>query len=255
VAAVLRAYRDGSIFGTTYGDAPPAVVGLHGWARQARDFDRAFAGLDAVALDLPGFGASPPPPEAWGSPEYAAAVAAVVEELTAGRPAPAAVVVVGHSFGGRVAVHLAASRPELVRALVLTGVPLLPQPGAPRPRPALSFRVGRALHRAGLLKEARLEALRQRYGSRDYAAARGVLRDVLVRVVNERYDEPLAKITCPIVLAWGELDDVAPPAVAEAVAARCPTATLSVCPGAGHLTLTAAPDCIRAAIDHCLQLT
>ena len=231
------------------------VVGLHGWARSARDFDRVLPGLDALALDLPGFGASPPPPEAWGSPEYAAAVAPVLEELADGRPSRVAFVVVGHSFGGRVAVHLAASRPDLVRALVLTGVPLLPRPGGASRRPALGYRVGRALHRAGLLREARMEELRQRYGSRDYAAARGVMREVLVRVVNERYDEPLGRITCPIALTWGERDDVAPPAVAEAVAARCPTATLLICPGAGHLTLTAAPDCVRAAIDHCLQLT
>lgn len=252
---VLRAYRNGSIFATTHGDAAPAVLGLHGWARRARDFDRVFAGLDAVALDLPGFGASPPPPDAWGSPEYAAAVATAIEEIGDGeRPAP--LVVVGHSFGGRVAVHLAAARPDLVRALVLTGVPLVPAPGAPSKRaPALVFRAGRALRRAGLLNETRLEALRQRYGSRDYAAATGVMREVLVRVVNETYEAPLGAITCPIELAWGELDDVAPPTVAEAVAARCPTATVALCPGAGHLTLTAAPECVRAAVDRCLQLT
>ncbi len=100
-----------------------------------------------------------------------------------------------------------------------------------------------------------MERLRQRYGSRDYAAATGVMRDVLVGVVNETYETPLRAITCPVELAWGERDDVAPPTVADAAAALCPTATVTRCPGAGHLTLTEAPDCVRAAIDRCLQLT
>jgi pimeloyl-ACP methyl ester carboxylesterase len=249
---VLRAYRKGTIFGITSGDGLPVVVGLHGWARRAQDFDEVFAGLDAVALDLPGFGASPPPPEAWGSADYAGAVASVIEEL---HDPVAPVVVVGHSFGGRVAVQLAARQPHLVRGLVLTGVPLLHPADTPRRRPALAFRIGRALHRSGVLTEARMERLRQRFGSRDYATAAGVMREVVVRVVNETYEAPLRAIACPIELAWGELDDVAPLTVAKAAAALCPTANLSVCRGADHLTLTAAPGCVRAAIDRCLQPT
>ena len=120
--------------------------------------------LDALALDLPGFGDSPAPPVPWGSPEYAGAVARVIEEL--GAP----VVVLGHSLGGRVAVHLAARRPDLVTSLVLTGAPLW-RPAGPPPRPAARFRLARRLRRLGLLGEDRMEAARQRYGSSDYRAA------------------------------------------------------------------------------------
>jgi pimeloyl-ACP methyl ester carboxylesterase len=261
VDGVLRAFRNGTIFGTTFGDSPAAVLGLHGWARRSADFDGVFAGLDAVALDLPGFGASPLPPAPWSTADYAAAVADVLEELQPPAIAPAIapatpLVVVGHSFGGRVAVHLGAARPDLVRALVLTGVPLVPPPSAPGRRPpALAFRAARALHRAGLVSEVRMERLRRRYGSADYAAADGVMREVLVRAVNETYEVPLRAVTCPVELVSGELDQVAPPSVAEAAAALCPSAHTSVCQGAGHLTLTTAADCVRAAVDRCLQLT
>ncbi|MDP9388251.1 MAG: alpha/beta hydrolase, partial [Actinomycetota bacterium] len=118
-AAVLKAFAGGRLFGVAHGSGPASVLALHGWGRSAADFDAALAGLDAVALDLPGFGATPPPPQAWGGAEYAAAVAPVLDEM-----APP-VVVLGHSFGGRVAVHLAASRPPLVAGLVLAGVPLV----------------------------------------------------------------------------------------------------------------------------------
>ncbi|MBO0715077.1 MAG: alpha/beta hydrolase, partial [Acidimicrobiales bacterium] len=206
--------------------------------------------LDAVALDLPGFGASPPPEEPWGSGDYARALAPVAEELVGARGGP--LVVLGHSFGGRVALELAAGRPDLVGALVLTGVPHLVEVGeGGRRKGAVPFRLGRALHRRGLVSDARLERMRHRYGSADYRAASGVMREVLVRTVNERYDEALARVACPVELVWGDDDRDAPLALAEAAETRFRQAALTVCPGAGHLTpLTAAATLRAAALRH-----
>jgi len=243
---MLKAFAGGRLFGALHGNPPPRVLALHGWGRTSRDFDAVLAGLDAVALDLPGFGASPVPPEAWGAAEYAAAVAAAVDEP---------VVVVGHSFGGRVAVHLAATRPELVRALVLTGVPLLRPPGAVRRKPARLFRLARALHRRGLVGDGRMEALRQRYGSADYRAAQGIMRAVHVRAVNETYESQLGALRCPVELVWGEGDADVPLSVASAAAELVPGATVTVLPGVAHLVPTAAPADLRAAIDRAVSST
>jgi pimeloyl-ACP methyl ester carboxylesterase len=206
--------------------------------------------LDAVALDLPGFGASPPPEEPWGSADYARALSPVVEELVGalGRP----LVVLGHSFGGRVALELAGGSPDLVGALVLTGVPHLVEVGeGGRRKGAVPFRLGRALHRRGLMSDARLDRMRHRYGSADYRASTGVMREVLVRTVNERYDQVLAGVACPVELVWGDDDRDAPLAVARVAETRLRHATLTVCAGAGHLTpLTAAPALRAAALRH-----
>jgi hypothetical protein len=74
VPPVLRAFADGTIFGDAYGASPPRVLALHGWRRDRSDFRAVLDGLDALAVDLPGFGASPAPPSAWGSAEYARAL-------------------------------------------------------------------------------------------------------------------------------------------------------------------------------------
>jgi pimeloyl-ACP methyl ester carboxylesterase len=116
--------------------------------------------------------------------------------------------VLGHSFGGRVAVCLAARRPELVSGLVLTGVPLLRL--AATPRPALTYRLARAANRAGLLSDKRMDKLRDSRGSADYRAATGMMRDILVKSVNETYDTELRAIRCPVRLVWGERDTAAP---------------------------------------------
>jgi pimeloyl-ACP methyl ester carboxylesterase len=198
--------------------------------------------MAAVAVDLPGFGATSPPPEPWGSADYAAALVPVLAELQV----PA--VVVGHSFGGRVAVHLAAAQPGLVKALVLTGVPLVRQSGGSR-RPPLRYRVGRALYGRGLVGEARMETLRQRYGSPDYRAATGVMRQVLVRTVNETYDDQLRAVRCPVELVWGDDDTEAPLSVAEWASGLLARPNLTVCRGAGHLVPLTAPDALRLAIE------
>ena len=243
---MLKAFADGRLFGAAHGGGPPWVLALHGWARTHRDFDATLTGMDAIAVDLPGFGAAPPPPQAWGAAGYADAVAAVLEEMAV------PVVVLGHSFGGRVALHLAAAHPDRVGGLVLTGVPLVRRPGVPARRPALVYRLGRGLHRRGLLGERRMEALRQRYGSADYRAAHGVMRQVHVRAVNETYEDQLASVACPVELVWGDDDAEVPLAVAEAAMSRLGQATLTVVPGAGHLVPLTAPGELRAAVERCL---
>jgi pimeloyl-ACP methyl ester carboxylesterase len=150
-----------------------------------------------------------------------------------------------------VAVHLAAGWPERVRALVLTGAPLV-KLGEGR-KPALRYRVGRALHRRGVLSEEAMERLRQQYGSPDYRAAEGIMRAVHVVSVNERFDDQLRAVRCPVELVWGDDDAEVPVAVAERAAALLGDATITLCPGAGHMVPLTAPDALRAAIARHLQ--
>ena len=203
----------------------------------------------AVALDLPGFGASPAPAEPWGSSDYAGLAERALAEVRGATTEP--VVLLGHSFGGRVAVCLAAQRPDLVRALVLTGAPVLR--AGPIRKPPVGFRISRALRRTGLVPESFLERARKRYGSADYVASEGVMRQVLVRLLAEDYTERLSGLQCPVELVWGDDDTEAPLSVAEDLMKIVPQARLTVCPGAGHLTPLTVPDLIRSAVDRVLD--
>lgn len=251
---MLRSLAGGLLYGETWGEGSPVVVALHGWRRTHADFAPSLGpaaprgALPTLAPDLPGFGATPAPPEPWGSDQYAAAVAQLLEDTGASGAGP---VVVGHSLGGRIAVRLAAARPELVGALVLTGAPLVPKAGG-RSRPPLAFRTARALHRVRVVGDATMERARRRYGSPDYRAAQGVMRDVLVRLVNERYDDALAALRCPVELVWGDDDAEAPPETARALEQAIADARLTLCPGAGHLLPLTAPVELRAAVERAL---
>jgi pimeloyl-ACP methyl ester carboxylesterase len=74
-----------------------------------------------------------------------------------------------------------------------------------------------------------------------------------VKVVNESYEEELARLRGPVNLLWGADDTEAPPAIAARVAAtleeRGVAVTLEVLPGVGHFVPTQAPSELRRVID------
>jgi len=250
---MLSAFANGSLFGERTGDAPMTVLALHGWGRSHKDFDQVLRSptpLDAIALDLPGFGATPPPDAPMSSKNFAQVVAPVLDE------AKQPVVIVGHSHGGRVAVELATLHPERVRALVLVAAPILRRTDVKKP--SASYRFVRFLHKVHLISDERFEARRKRSGSADYNAAQGVMRDTLVTVINESFEAELAGLACPVVLVWGSDDADVPLEIATRAAeligtnsasGTTPKVTLNVLDGVGHLVPTAAPAAVRAAID------
>lgn len=236
---MLTSLAGGSILAERFGDGPPTVIALHGWGRTGVDFAPVLDGWDGLAVHLPGFGPAPPPETAWSPEDYATWLA---EGIDPARPP----IVLGHSFGGRVAVRLAAHHPALVRSLVLTGVPfgrLSPAKKAP-----WALRAAKRLRRWGIVPESRVESLRQRYGSADYRASRGVMRDILVRAVNEDYFDDLARIPHPTRLVWGEGDVPAPVTLADTAHRILARSTVTVVPGAGHLLDDALNQALRQAL-------
>jgi pimeloyl-ACP methyl ester carboxylesterase len=237
----LRSFLDGAFFAEIYGEGNPEVLALHGWGRRGKDFAKVLEGLSGIAPDLPGFGASPVPGEVIGADSYADIVAASLDSFD--RPP----VLVGHSFGGCVAVCLAAKHPERVGPLVLTGVPLIrPQSGR---KPSFGYRTVRRLNEVGLISDERLEREKRRRGSADYRAATGVMRDILVKVVNESYEGQLVEVSQPVHMVWGAEDQEVPVIVAEKAKELLGRASLEVLPGVGHFVPLEAPESLRTSIE------
>ncbi len=237
----LRSFVDGALFAEVYGHEKPRVIALHGWGRRGADFKQSLHDLPALAPDLPGFGASPAPDTVIGADGYSDIVAQILDDFD---EPPA---LIGHSFGGRIAVCLAAKMPEKVGPLVLTGVPLVRY--GSRRKPALSYRMLRGLNNLGVISDDRMESERRKRGSADYRAVTGVMRDVLVKVVNESYEPQLRQIGSPVAMLWGSNDTVVPVAVAREAALLLADASLEILDGVGHHVPVEAPDALRRVLD------
>jgi pimeloyl-ACP methyl ester carboxylesterase len=234
----VQVFADGALFGEVYGETPQ-VIALHGWARSSRDFGKLFSiadenrpALSGIAFDLPGFGNSPPFDHNVGSAEYAELVASVISSIE--KP----IVLVGHSFGGRVAIHIAAIVPDKVKALVLTGVPLIK---LSNPKPKLSYKILRKMHHYKLIGDNTMEKIRRQFGSSDYAAASPAMRQVLSRVNSEDYRPTMTKIGCQVELLWGENDMTVSLAVAHEASTYFKSVNLTICRGISHLLPTEDP--------------
>src|ERR1051325_11137519 len=96
----------------------PLLVWAHGWGHTHANLlplaEAMQSSARSVLLDFPGFGASPLPAEAWGTAKYAEACAECLASLPPGRR-----LWIGHSFGCRVGLQLAARHPEAVDGLFL----------------------------------------------------------------------------------------------------------------------------------------
>lgn len=234
------------IFGRT-NSPEPAVLAMHGWQRTLSDFDWLLEGdIPTVAIDLPGFGQTELPSSEWGTPQYADAVAQALDSRGWKN-----MVLVGHSFGGRVAVRLAAKRPDLVCGLVITGAPLIRPDDATKSKPTFAFRAAKTLNKLKILPDSLMEKQRQKYGSTGYRTAGPVLRPVFVRVVNDNYDEDLATVGeqhKPTALVWGRNDRDAPTGQVDKLAKVLGAAHVVVGESMGHDTVNEMRDELRAAI-------
>lgn len=242
---MLKSFVSGQVFAEQQGSGHPVVVALHGWARDRTDFRVALSDFDSLSLDLPGFGLSPAPGRAWDTGDYVECVLQVVKQM------PVPPVIVGHSFGGRVALRLAALYPRNVAGLVLTGVPLIRRPV--RGVVPVAYRAIKALHSKGIIGARLMARARSHYGSTDYNNAVGVMRDVLVRVVSESYECDLRALQCPVRLVWGANDTAAPVWMAQEATRLAAQTTMTVLNDVGHFVPLQAPHAIRQAVYELLK--
>jgi pimeloyl-ACP methyl ester carboxylesterase len=266
--------------GGTAGNGTGAVY-VHGLGGSATNWTD-LAGLlgtraAGTAVDLPGFGRSRPSAAFDYTP---AAHADALLCFLAGRNEP--VHLVGNSFGGAVALSVAARRPELVRTLTLVS-PAMPD-RRPDPRRVADLRLALALvpgpvgrrARAGLAAvtpRARAEqVVRVCFGDPSLVPEHRLVEaaeEIGVRNAQEWAQEAgertaramvaswwwgqspwvvAARVQAPTLVVWGDRDRLVSPRLAARTAATIPGARLLMLPGVGHVAQIEAPETVARAV-------
>ena len=214
-------------------DTGPPVIWAHGWGQDRKALHPLAESLKKtgqhILIDFPGFGSSPEPPEIWGTEDYADSLADWLKKQNFGP-----VIWVGHSFGGRVGIQLAARHPELIAGLFLIAAA-----GLKRKRPfhqQLYLKTRIYLFKS-VKKILGTERAKKTFGSRDYKQTSGRMRSVFVRVVNENLTQQAKTIICPVKLVYGSEDTETPPEIGRRLEKLIKNAEMVLFEGQDHYTI------------------
>ncbi len=174
------------------------IIFLHGWGQNIEMMkplgDRLSSNFKITILDLPGFGESNEPPFPWSLDDYKEMLELFVKELKIEKP-----IVIGHSFGGRLAINFSSN--NNIEKLVLFGSPIRPEKSAD----SLKVKTLKSLKKLpGMSRIA--EQMKKYIGSRDYKNASPIMRQILVNTVNKDLTEVAKKIKEPTLIIWGDND-------------------------------------------------
>lgn len=174
------------------------VVFLHGWGANSSAFlfvaKSICASYRVTLIDFFGFGKSDEPKRVYDVNAYAKGVRELLDKTGIERA-----VLVGHSFGGRVALELAAYYPQIVDSLVLI------DSAGIKPRRGIKYYAKVLAHK--LLKKIGKSGLS---GSSDYRELSPVMKRTFINVVNYDQRKLLKLVHCPTAVFWGAKDKDTP---------------------------------------------
>lgn len=225
--------------GLPLGQSPFLVIWGHGWGHSHAvfaPFVQSLAGRAThLLIDFPGFGESPLPPDSWTTRDYAEALVPLLQKA---RASGQKIVWVGHSFGGRVGLQMAAHHPDLIDGLFILAGAGLPRRRSLWQRLRIKIKVAtfKICKRIAPLFGIPVEAVRDRFGSADYRNA-GALRPVFLNVVREDLSAEARQIACPTTLVYGAADTEAPPDIGERLAAMIPGSQFILLQGHDHYSV------------------
>jgi pimeloyl-ACP methyl ester carboxylesterase len=248
------------------GSGPPLlfVHGLSGcWQNWLENLPHFAATHRVIAVDLPGFGASPMPREQISIPGYARFLEGLCDALSID-----AAVVVGNSMGGHVASELAIRSPQRVQRLMLVSAAGISAELVQRNAVMTGGRIMAAIATQSAARHewyARRPGLRRialsfvvRHADRLSAPLAHELMSgsgkpgflpALEAVITHRISERLPQVACPTFVVWGEDDRVIPVKDASRFEQLIPDVRVEVWPDTGHVPMLERPAAFNALLE------
>lgn len=215
------------------------VVLLHGWGSNIKLFksmiDLLKTKYTVIAPDMPGFGESDEPREPWDVSRYVDFVIDFLKPYNI-----KSLTFLGHSFGGRVILKMF-ERTDLPfaieRIILVDSAGVKPKKTMKQKAKLYSYKLAKNILGLEPVKKAfphAIDSLRRKNGSADYNAASPIMRQCLVKVVNEDLTHLFPKVTVPSLLVWGRKDTATPVSDAELMKKSMPDAGLVILENSGH---------------------
>ena len=217
----------------------PTILILHGWGSSSDSWVKVgeilkSQGYQVFRPDLPGFGLEAPPTTAWGIDDYLEWVNRFCLQNNLKQ-----FFLLGHSFGGRVAIKFAVRYPEKLKGLILFSAAGV----TPRPKFKLSLisilsKIGGgilSLPVLNLFKTAVRKTVYFVLGTRDYYfLSNETMRETFKKTIEEDLSSSLNQIKAKTLIVWGEKDYVTPLGDARRMNREIPNSLIKTIPDEGH---------------------
>ncbi len=212
-----------------------SIIILHGWGLTGAKYNGltkllADKGYKVYAPDLPGFGTESLRSKSMNLDDYVDFISDFIKKNKISKP-----ILIGHSFGGRVAIKYAFKYPNQILKLILTGVPIIRNRSFSKKIAFLLAVVGGKILKIFpiIVREFFRKSLYSLLGEWDYYKA-GSLKQVFKNIINEDLIGYLKKIQSPIIFVWGKEDQITPVADLEKINKIVPGLKFLIIPDVGH---------------------
>lgn len=221
------------------GTGDRTVVILQGWGTEMSLYDSMAASISSdyrvVQFDFPGFGGSDEPREPWAVDDYADFFLRLMDKLKINKAT-----LIGHSYGGRVIIKLASRKNlpfDIERIVLVDSAGILPVKTPKQLRKIRRYKRLKKFYSNPLIYKIfhkQIDAWRDKQGSADYRNASPMMKQCMVKAVNEDLTDLLPLIKQDTLLVWGENDTATPISDGRLMEKSIPNAGLAVISNAGH---------------------
>ena len=220
------------------------LIILHGWQSSKEKWERVKKnlekqGIEVIVPDLPGFRVEAELDRAWDLNDY-------INWFENFSSKKEKFFLLGHSFGGRIAIKFATKHPERLRGLILCGAAgIKPKPGFKTRTIFYLSKIGNAIF--GLKPLRRLEDRARSLfyfflRHKDYVKAKGVMRETIRKVLKEDLLSELCQIKTKTLIVWGQKDKMVPVKYAYILKEKIRGSRLEIIPQTGHNPNLEAPE-------------
>ena len=207
------------------------IVFLHGWGGNYQSFlpiYSAFNDFNILSIDFCGFGESDKPNANFTIFSYADVVKKLLGHLKLTK-----IILVGHSFGGRVAQILAVECKQIVDKIILIdSAGIKSRFSVKKVVRVLRYKFNKKLVNWHMKKAEILK----KFGSLDYQKLSDEEKIVFTKIVNQDLGEYAKKIKQQTLIVWGEKDKDTPLYMAKKLHKYIKNSKLYVVKGAGHFS-------------------
>lgn len=206
------------------------IIFLHGWGGSTASFYNTATRLSknyrVTLIDFYGFGKTPMPDYPLYVSDYAQSIIELIDHYKMND-----VILIGHSFGGRVAIYIASKYGYLLNKLILVDSAGL------KPRRCLIYYYKILKH-----KIFRRFGIKHKSGSKDYQKLNNIEKQTFKNIVNDDLTYLAKKITLPTLIFWGSKDKETAIYMARKLKKFINGSCLIIFNGAGHFSYVEQPD-------------